>query len=249
MQTFREKLIEDYGKTIIQSTQFFNPREYERSAKRYAKIYSNLLPRDKTSRIGDVGCGDGHFLFYLKKCGYHNIEGVDASKDRIALCRQYVVPDVWSEDAITWLKERSGVFDLLSCHHVIEHIPDDGLKEFLNALLNALKPDGTLILTTPNACTPWAGYNHYHDLTHVRLFTADSITQLMASIGLSCECYPEGAVSFDLPSSMRTLVWKIREYFLKLDYRIQIGGTRGNQKTPLIVSPNLIAVAKRLLPN
>src|SRR5581483_3311055 len=131
------------------------------------------------STIVDIGCGDGHFLYFLKQQGYQNLTGVDGSADRLALCRQHVVSTVEEADVVPWLAARSGAFDVVSCHHVIEHFPGESVYGFVERLSGALKPGGLLLLTTPNACTPWAGYNLYHDLTHCRLFTSDSLTQIL----------------------------------------------------------------------
>jgi 2-polyprenyl-3-methyl-5-hydroxy-6-metoxy-1,4-benzoquinol methylase len=245
MSDAHHQLIQNYGKQIMQTTHHFSPNEFKRMAKRYAKIFNRHLPTNKAARIVDIGCGDGHFLYYLKSEGYQAIEGVDASDDRLALCRQYVTPNVHCADVIPWLEAHRGQFDVVSCHHVIEHFPGDSVYGFVERLVGAVKPGGQLILTTPNACTPWAGYNLYHDLTHCRLFTSDSLTQMLSLYGLTPAIYPDASVPFDTPSTLRWLAWKVREAWLKLSYRIDIGGTRGNQTTPLIVSPNLLAIGRK----
>jgi len=245
MSNAHEQLIQNYGKQIMQTTHRFSADEFGRMAKRYDKIFSEHLPKDKAARMVDIGCGDGHFLYYLKSKGFQTIEGVDASEDRLALCRQYVTPNVHCANVVSWLENHGEQFDVVFCHHVIEHFPGDSVYGFVERLAKAVKPGGQLILTTPNACTPWAGYNLYHDLTHCRLFTSDSLTQMLALYGISVQLYPDASVPFDVPSTLRWLVWKVREAYLKLIYRIDVGGTRGNQTTPLIVSPNLLAVGRK----
>jgi len=245
MSETHQQLIRNYGKQIMQTTHQFSPSEFTRMAKRYKKIFNPYLPVDKKARMVDVGCGDGLFLYYLKSEGYESIEGVDASEDRLEICRQYVTPNVHCENVLSWLEKHQGQLDVVFCHHVIEHFSGDSVYGFVERLAAALKPDGRLIITTPNACTPWAGYNLYHDLTHYRLFSSDSLTQILALYGIKAQIYPEAAVAFDFPSGLRWLAWKVREAWLKLSYRIDIGGTRGDQTTPLIVSPNLMAVGYR----
>jgi GT2 family glycosyltransferase/2-polyprenyl-3-methyl-5-hydroxy-6-metoxy-1,4-benzoquinol methylase len=239
------ELIQDYGRRITRSVEDFSEGEYARTAKKLARLYRGRLPEDRNVRCLDVGCGDGHFLYFLKQQGYRNIQGIDASEDRLALCRKFVTPNVSRADAIDWLGEHRGAYDFISCHHVIEHIPDARLTTFVMALGQGLRPGGTLLLTTPNACTPWVGYNHSHDLTHLRLFTAQSLAQLLGFCDLTATFYPEGAVPFDTLSTLRWAAWKARELQLKIDFRIQIGGIRAETRVPLIVSPNFFAIVRR----
>jgi len=243
MSDFHEQLINDYGKAIMDPIQQFNPKDYDRFIKRYHRLFASLLPSDRNSRVLDVGCGDGYFLKFLQSEGFSKLEGVDASNDRLEICKKYVTPTVYHSEAIEWLNAHPNEYEFISAHHIIEHFTDDKLIPFVQALARSLKENGRLILTTPNATSPWAGYNHYHDLTHRRLFATDSLSQLLSQARFKASFYPDGPVAFDFPSTLRWSVWKWREAWLKLQFRIDMGGTRGTQKTPLIVSPNLIAVA------
>lgn len=238
-------LMDDYGKTIARATQNFSPDEYARTAKRLRWFFRNRLPADRSARILDVGCGAGHFLYFLRQEGYTNIEGLDASLDRVELCRRHVTANVHQADALDWVKSRPRAYDVVVSNHVIEHLADEPLMSFLRALTDAVAEGGTLILTTPNGCTPWAGYNRFGDLTHCRLFTANSLAQLMAAFGFQGEFYAEGPAPYDAVGACRWLLWKVREALLKLSFQIDVGGLRGNQTTPLIVSQNLMMVCRR----
>jgi 2-polyprenyl-3-methyl-5-hydroxy-6-metoxy-1,4-benzoquinol methylase len=241
----RWRLMEDYSKKILEPAHQFDPNEYERTRKRFHMIYSKHLDVPKDAQILDVGCGDGHFLYYLKSLGYKNLTGIDASDDRLKRCREYVTPSVYAADAFVWLNEHIGAFDLVASNHVVEHFNDELLYPFMELLVGAVAPGGRLLITTPNACTPWAGYNLYHDLTHCRLFTSDSLTQLMGMYGVDAKCFPEAAVPYDVPSAVRWLVWKVREAMVKFDFRVQVGGTRGGQRAAFLVSPNIFAIGRK----
>jgi 2-polyprenyl-3-methyl-5-hydroxy-6-metoxy-1,4-benzoquinol methylase len=245
MTDYISELLEDYGKKVARATQQFSPEEYPRTARKLDWAFRKHLPASRNARILDVGCGAGHFLYYLVKKGYVNAEGVDSSEDRLALCRHYVTRSVHKTDAIPWLASHRGVFDVVVSNHVIEHIRDEFLHGFLRALTEAVAPGGTLILTTPNACTPWAGYNRFGDLTHCRLFSANSLAQLLAMLDWEAEFFPDGPAPYDAVSAVRWILWKAREAALKASFFIDVGGMRGNQTTPLIVSHNLLAVCRR----
>ena len=45
-------------------------KTYERYFRYFKLNYENYLPKNKNARIVDLGCGIGHFLFYLKKSNY-----------------------------------------------------------------------------------------------------------------------------------------------------------------------------------
>lgn len=242
---YRSHLLENFGERIVRSTREFVADDYKRYARRFQKVYGSFLPANRAARILDIGCGDGQFLYFLKEAGYSQIEGIDTSDDRLELCRRYVTPSVHCSEGQAWFRDHPEAYDVIVCNHLVEHLPGDTLYEFMELMTKSLKPGGRLIITTPNANSPWAGWNLYNDLTHCRLFTVDSLTQLLSLFGLTSQMHPDGAVPIDVGSTLRWLAWKIFEPWIKFRFRIEIGGTRGHQKTPLIVSMNLIAVADK----
>jgi len=98
-------------------------------------------------RALDVGCGNGAYLSYLKRHGWH-VEGVDLSE---AAAR--------SADGAFGIPVRVGAFDELAfaraeydwvhMSHVIEHLPDPVAS--LARVFDLLKPGGALYIETPNA--------------------------------------------------------------------------------------------------
>lgn len=40
--------------------------DFAKAARRYSRLYDRFLPTDRTARILDLGCGGGHFLFYVR---------------------------------------------------------------------------------------------------------------------------------------------------------------------------------------
>jgi 2-polyprenyl-3-methyl-5-hydroxy-6-metoxy-1,4-benzoquinol methylase len=248
MTDYREEMMAHFGSMVAQTTHSFSPSEYPVAAARFRRLYSRHLPSDKSAKILDVGCGDGHFLHFLIKEGFQHVEGVDTSEDRLALCRRYVTPHVHQCDAQDWLMAHLGQFDVIACNHLIEHLVDEQLFPLMEAFAKALAPNGRIILSTPNATSPWASYNLYSDLTHRRLFTAESLTQLLALFGFKADYFPDGSIAYDFPSFLRACAAKARELFLKLAFRVDVGGIRRGPDVPLIVSRNIIAVARRHTP-
>src|SRR5438552_11192478 len=63
-----------------------------RGAHQAAYIYDRIvlpwLPEDKTSRIAELACGHGSFLYWLNARGFSQIEGVDSSGEQTHFARQ-----------------------------------------------------------------------------------------------------------------------------------------------------------------
>lgn len=111
--------------------------------------------RKETLSILDVGCGTGDHITYPLALLNHQVLGIDFHEASIQEARRrYVLPNLTFRygqlDVI--LQERL-VFDLVICSEVLEHLYQP--KEFLCALRGMVRPDGALIITTPN------GYGSY----------------------------------------------------------------------------------------
>lgn len=105
----------------------------------------------KQVRFLDYGCGDGRYFPYLieKDFSVDNIYGIEVSQKRIKRCK-----------ALGWEKARfvelgqplpyeDDFFDVANLIEVIEHIPFNEVDFYLGEIARVLKPDGFLILTTP----------------------------------------------------------------------------------------------------
>src|SRR5258708_2240816 len=87
---FKDVLYSRYVSTHFGRTRLLTPDQYESYARHYRNVYQPLLPADKSTRILEVGCGLGQFLYFLKEQGYKNHSGIDIGKEQIDLCRQHV---------------------------------------------------------------------------------------------------------------------------------------------------------------
>lgn len=92
-------------------------------------------------RILDVGCGSSHILLDLPKA-----VGVDVLLRKLRFLRP-LHPEV-VQASIFALPFPGASFDTVICSEVIEHVPDD--PRVLEELNRVLKPDGTLVLGTPD---------------------------------------------------------------------------------------------------
>lgn len=97
----------------------------------------------------DVGCGAGLLCEPLARLG-GDVTGVDAADETIAVARDHAAAMGLSIDYRHGELDAIGLgqFDLVTCMEVIEHVANKGA--FLAALTARVKPDGLLIVSTPN---------------------------------------------------------------------------------------------------
>src|SRR5438445_12979718 len=69
-------LYETYVSTALGRTHRADREEFESYARHYRTCYAPHLPDDRKAKILDLGCGMGHFLYFLKQAGYANHWGI-----------------------------------------------------------------------------------------------------------------------------------------------------------------------------
>jgi SAM-dependent methyltransferase len=100
----------------------------------------------KKPRILDLGSGNGWLSCIVGLFG--PTLGVDLSENAIQISRmRFPHVDYLSADILNW-DYKGDKFDIIISQEVIEHVEDQ--KEYLRIAYDLLRPDGFLILTTPN---------------------------------------------------------------------------------------------------
>ena len=142
----------------------------------------------------DVGCGAGLLAEPLVRLGAQ-VTGLDASAELIEAAKSHADAAGLSIDyRFGELEALEGLFNLVTCMEVIEHVADPAA--FVNALAKRLAPQGLLILSTPNA-TGWSKLlmitiaegigmvpKHTHDFA--KFLGPDQMKALLADAGLKC---------------------------------------------------------------
>lgn len=97
----------------------------------------------------DVGCGAGLLCEPLSRLGA-DVTGVDAAPENIEAARAHAALSGLAIDyrAGEIADQGLGQYDIVSCMEVIEHVVDPAA--FVGELARHLKPDGLLLLSTPN---------------------------------------------------------------------------------------------------
>ena len=164
----------------------FDKNEYDLISDGYYEIYKQFLPESRSSRILDIGCGTGHFLYLLKKMGYTSYLGISASSESIDFCNNWVTTNVQKADCYAFLKDREEKWDLIVMNEtVIEHIHKNKIIPILKLIYSSLPIGGTLIIKTPNLDNPFCNYTRYHDFTHQIGLTGNSMSQVLKMSGFN----------------------------------------------------------------
>ncbi len=144
--------------------------------------FINALP---PGRLLDVGCGLGFLLSGLK-AGWDR-HGVEVSAFAAEHARAHGHIHLGPIEEAGYADEH---FDVVVIHHVIEHLEDP--IGMLKELRRVLKPDGWLILGTPDFDSGAARrfgekYRLLHDVTHISLFSNDSMHRFVRDHGFRIE--------------------------------------------------------------
>ena len=117
-------------------------------------------------RVVDVGCGRAEWLSLLQ-AEEIPAAGVDANADFVAAGQRFGL-DVVQADAVDYLLDRpAGSLDVVTAFHLVEHLDTETLLALFAAARHALRPEGCLLVETPNPTNLTMGAcNFYLDPTH-----------------------------------------------------------------------------------
>jgi 2-polyprenyl-3-methyl-5-hydroxy-6-metoxy-1,4-benzoquinol methylase len=175
----------------------------------------------KGKRALDVGCAYGYTSGILESLGYETM-GFDVSRHGITQAKIHSEGAFLICDALVSLPFRTGVFDLVTCFDVLEH-----LKHPQGALLSMFDAcKGTVVCTTPNKKVekPIRKLLHDYDETHISVKTPkewrDTVTGNLVSKDFKVASFYDLAVrlggklffkSFNVPTYGLTVRIAIRK--------------------------------------
>lgn len=178
-QNQQERLYSKYISTHIGSIYEATKNDFEVYHKYFEKNYSRYITNDKNIKILDIGCGMGHFLYYLQKEGYENNLGIDASAENIEFCKIKGFK-VEHNDVFNFFKSNVEPFDIIVMNDVIEHFNKEEIISILDLIHKNLVENGKLIIKTINSSNPiMANSSRYLDFTHEIGFTEESLSQIL----------------------------------------------------------------------
>jgi 2-polyprenyl-3-methyl-5-hydroxy-6-metoxy-1,4-benzoquinol methylase len=169
---------ERYLTTCISVQNKLTKEEFENYARNSDRVYGKLLPQNKEAKILDVGCGVGHFLYYLEQKGYINYYGIDISPNLVEFVKNNITEKVEIADLFDFLRNEEHQFDAIICNDAIEHFPKDKTLHLLKLVYSGLKLNGRCICRTENMSARFPVKLSYTDFTHETGFTEISLAQV-----------------------------------------------------------------------
>ncbi|MCC7355251.1 MAG: class I SAM-dependent methyltransferase [Anaerolineae bacterium] len=112
-----------------------------------------MVPRYRPhGRLLDVGCGSGAYLLAMRALGWE-VHGVETDTRSVERAREVWALDV-RQGPLELAGFDSGMFDVITLWHVLEHLPSP--RRALAACHRLLKLGGQLMLEVPNVVGPGA---------------------------------------------------------------------------------------------
>jgi SAM-dependent methyltransferase len=180
---------------------------------------------------------------FLQEAGYRKATGVETSPDQVEFARRLGVRSVIAGDLLSFLREsRSEIFDVVAAIDVIEHFRKDEVLEIMDQVHRVLRPGGKMIVHVPNAEAIFGSRIFWSDFTHEMAFTREGLRQLTCACGFkSVEFSEDLPVVHSFKSLMRRILWTGLRSIFRLAYMAETG----DRGTGLILTQNLLAVAKK----
>jgi len=208
--------------------------------KAYGLYFGELLPKDRSSRILDLGCGRGQFMAYLTGAGYTSVQGVEFSDDQIEHARKTGITGIVQSNIATFLQESSESWDCIVAIDVLEHFNTNEVLSLVSNVAERLSPGGRFIMRSVNAASPFFGSIRYADLTHETAFTPVSLGQLFRNVGLrEFGFHDSGPRAHSLKGAVRVVIWNILTAAFRIYTMVEMGYAER------VFSRNLIAWAEK----
>jgi 2-polyprenyl-3-methyl-5-hydroxy-6-metoxy-1,4-benzoquinol methylase len=207
------------------------------------RLIRQHISQNRNTRILDLGCGHGAFLYFLQQAGYQDIHGVDVSHEQVALANRFGISAIEQQEIGLFLATfEDETVDVVLLMDVLEHLTRGELFDMLDDVFRILRPGGKCIAHVPNASGLYGMQVRYGDLTHELAFTPRSAQQALLTVGFHhVQCFEDQPVVHGVVSAVRSLLWNLGTGPSRLLLAAETGGRS------FILSQNMLITA--LKPN
>jgi len=166
----------------------------EKEGKRYGRPLDYMAHAKPGGILLDIGCSSGQVMYWARKRGLKS-SGIEINKRTADMAAQngFEVYNGFLEDA----PFQKGSFDLIFMGDIIEHVNNP--REFVRDARSFLKPDGLIIISTPNVNCFWSKFTFllyrlfnipWTSATppyHLFQFSFENLNMLMNEFGFVCK--------------------------------------------------------------
>jgi SAM-dependent methyltransferase len=163
-----------------------------------------LISEEPVGRLLDIGCGKGEFGSFLITKGW-KVSGIDLESRQVSSAYEKGI-DARIQDVTLGFPFAHEAFDCVFAGEIIEHLVDTDF--FLSEIRRVLRPNGCVVLTTPNLASfenrlrlllglypIWVDYRLV-GVGHIRAYTPKVLKQQLAMHGLAPEKHKGNWVPF-----------------------------------------------------
>lgn len=149
----------------------------------HQRVYIFCARYGKNKRVLDVGCGSGAGTFVIASKA-KEIIGIDNDEKAIKYAIKHYKKNNIKFKLENILRIKKEQFDLVVSLQVIEHMRY--VKKYLENIVLLIKPDGKVILSTPNKTTQSYNENPYHYYEYSAKELKKLLSEYFTSVKLYC---------------------------------------------------------------
>ncbi len=214
-------------------------REYDLFSCYFENNYLKHMPAHKESKILEIACGMGQFLFFLKKNGYNNVDAIDLDQSNVDQCKSLGFDRVIEADMYNYvIGLDDSAYDMIVMNDLIEHIPREDIVSFLCEIRKKLKDSGIVMVKTINCNNIYGISGFFADFTHVVGYTPERIKHVsMLSSFSHCKVF-----NLFISPNVRCLYFLVKFFWWPIYKWKQFLFFLNAKKTDSVFSKNLLAV-------
>ncbi len=205
--------------------------------------YKKHLPKDKSAKIMDFGCGTGRVLNYLSEKGFSNLYGADIDTSNFDELEKAGFKLSSIKNAQAYLKSVANTFDYIIAKDVIYYFDSKEIEIIMQLMYGALKPNGKILIEIFNGSTITGPYVKYKDIYIQLILTEHSLKSLLKNAGFTLNFIGGNKA---LITGIGSIVFQICHFFEKLQLKLLYFSERGiDEQNPTILTRKVIALASK----
>ena len=150
--------------------------------RRHEVVYQRLLPLCERHDVLEAGCGEGYGADLIAGVA-RRVVGLDYDESAVAHVKARYPRVDMRHGNLAELPLPDADVDVVVNFQVIEHLWDQG--QFARECLRVLRPNGVLLMSTPNRITFSPGRDTPINPFHTRELNAEELTELLTDAGFT----------------------------------------------------------------